>query len=188
MKKANNKKGNALSCTVPNHIAYTVLGLLFVTVLGVVVVLQRSTGSITWVPPVQTTASEGEINQLTAFVDSAAELVKTQGENAFPELRKKDSKWWTGESYIFVYDLSGKTLVLPPTPEVERTNRWNTKDAEDVYYVREMINQLKNNDSGWLQYHYQKPGEVVPSPKLAYFKKVNMGGKNVLVGSGIYYK
>jgi signal transduction histidine kinase len=187
MKKIKDKKCSALSCTVPNHIAYSVLALLFLTVLCVVVILQRSTGTITWVPPVDTTASQSEINKLTAFVDNASDLIETQGEKAFAELRKKDSKWWTGENYIFVYDMSGKTLVLPPTPEIEGTNRWNTKDTEGVYYVREMINQLKNNDSGWLQYHYQKPEEVVPSPKLAYFKKVNMGGKNVLVGSGIYY-
>jgi len=188
MKKKSLVKNSALSCTVPNHIAYTVLALLFVSVLGVVVILQRSTGSITWVPPVSTTATEGEINKLTAFVDNAASLISEEGEKALPELRKKDSKWWVGESYIFAYDLNGKTLLLPPTPELEGTNRLGVKDADGVYFVREMINQLKTNSSGWLQYHYPKPGEVVPSPKLAYFKKVKLAGKTVLIGSGIYYK
>lgn len=187
MKKSKAQKCSALSCTVPNHIAYSVLALLFVTVLAVVVILQRSTGSITWVQP-QSVAEQNEVKKLTGFVDSAAKLVETQGEKAFPLFREKGGKWWTGEYYVFVYDMSGKTLVLPPTPELEGTNLWNAKDSNGVYYVREMINQLKQSDSGWLQYHYQKPGEVVPSPKLSYFKKVNMGGKNVLVGSGIYYR
>jgi cytochrome c len=186
MKKVSAKKTSTLSCTVPKHIAYAILGLLFLTVLCLAVILHRSSGSITWTPQVEKTANQSEIKKLTAFVDDAGKLIESQGENAFSELRKKDSKWWTGDSYIFVYDLSGKTLVLPPTLEVEGTNRWNTKDSEGVYFVREMINQLKSNDVGWLQYHYQKPGEAVPSLKLAYFKKVNMNGKDVLVGSGIY--
>lgn len=183
------KRANVLTCAVPNHIAYTVLALLFLAVITLVYVLHKSTGTISWQnTKLDQVASSTDAKRLTAFVDSGAALIESDGDKAFTEFRTKDSKWWTGEAYLFVYDMTGKTLVLPPTPEVEGTNRWSTKDSQGTYYVREMINVLKTNDSGWLQYVYPKPGETNPSPKLAYFRKAKLGTKTLLVGSGIYLK
>lgn len=127
-------------------------------------------------------------SQLTTFINDASALVANQGEKAFIEFRKKDGKWWSGDSYIFVYDMNGKTLVLPPQPYLEGSNRLSIKDANGIYFVKEMANQLKDRDFGWLQYSYPKPGESIPLPLLANFKKVNLNGKMVLVGSGIYLK
>ena len=187
--KAKTKKNScALSCTVPNHIAFTALGLLFLMVLLVAVLLNRSTGTISWQPTVKTTASQGETKKLVDFVNKAAVLVEEKGEKAFSELRRADGQWWTNEAYIFVYDLEGNTLVLPPSPELEGTNRLNTKDENGVRYVGEMINTLKTKDSGWLEYSYPKPSTKNPVKKLAYFKKVKTGNRWLLVGSGIYLK
>lgn len=129
---------------------------------------------------------QAEVNKLVNFVNDAASLVSSKGAVAFTEFRKANSKWWQGDSYIFVYDLNSKTLVLPPTPEVEGTSRYNTKDSKGKFYVREMAEYLKNHDAGWIDYSYPKPGETASSLKLGYFKKAMMDGKPVLVGSGIY--
>lgn len=126
------------------------------------------------------------VKKLMTFVDNAANLISQNGEKAYLEFRKPNTAWWNGDSYVFVYDLSGKTLVLPPTPNIEGINRMNVKDAAGNYYVKDMINVLKNKDFGWISYVYPKPGESSPSAKLSYFKKVNVNGKPVLVGSGIY--
>ena len=129
-----------------------------------------------------------DINELVTFVDNASAFVINQGTKSFPEFRKEDGKWWKGDLYVFIYEMNGNTLVLPPQPNLEGTNRLSAKDSQGIYFVKEMIDYLKSHNSGWLQYHYSKPGELTSSPKLSYFKKVNLAGKKVLVGSGIYLK
>jgi cytochrome c len=148
-------------------------------------------GVIVWAAgnpkPVDNTASQNQVRKLVSFVDGAASLVETKKENAFNDFRQPNSQWWNKDQYVFVYDMDANTLVLPPTPEVEGTNRWNTTDDNGVYYVREMAKALANSNYAWVMYSYPKPGEQASSPKLAYVKKVNLGDKTVLVGSGIYY-
>lgn len=134
------------------------------------------------------TAQEMQKSALVSFVNKGANLIASKGTKAYPEFRKKGSQWWTGDSYLFVYDLNGKTLVLPPQQNLEGTNRMNVADSNGVYFVKEMVNTLKNADSGWISYSYPKPGETTPSPKLSYFQKVSVGKQTVLVGSGIYLK
>lgn len=133
-------------------------------------------------------AQEEQKAVLVSFVDRAANLVSLEGVKAYPEFRKKGNQWWTGDSYLFVYDLNGKTLVLPTQPDLEGTNRMNVKDANGVYFVKDMVNTLKNTDFGWISYSYPKPGETTPSLKLSYFRKVSVGKQTVLVGSGMYLK
>jgi cytochrome c len=137
--------------------------------------------------PQKTEVSQNQVQNLVGFVNSAATLVETKGDAAFTDFKQKDSKWWKGEQYIFVYDMNANTLVLPPSPEVEGTNRWTTKDTNGVFYVREMIQQLQNKNYALVMYSYPKPGEKDSSPKVAYVKKVMLGNKAIFVGSGIYY-
>ena len=129
---------------------------------------------------------KSQTEELVSFVDKAAQLVTEKGESAFTEFRKVDGEWRQGEWYIFAYDLNSKTLVLPPTPEVEGTSRYNTKDSNGKFYVREMATYLKTHNSGWIDYTYPKPGDTESSLKLGYFKKVMVNNKPIFVGSGIY--
>ncbi len=128
-----------------------------------------------------------QVSNLVSFVDSAAALVGSKQDAAFDDFRTPNSPWWQGDNYIFAYDMQGNTLVLPPTQNLEGTNRWDTADANGVKFVQEMAKQLANNDSAWVMYAYPKPGETVATPKLAYVKKVKLGNQDIFVGSGIYY-
>jgi signal transduction histidine kinase len=129
----------------------------------------------------------GEAKQIVALVNSAAALIESKGEDAFPELKKKDSKWYKGTTYVFVDDFNGIVLVNPPTPEIEGKNLIDMKDAKGKMLVREFINVAKTKGSGWVDYWWPKPGEDKPSRKLSYIKKAKMpNGKMVVVGVGIY--
>jgi cytochrome c len=128
-----------------------------------------------------------EAKQIVALVDSAAALIETKGKNAFPEFKKKDSKWYTGKTYVFVDDYNGTVLVNPPSPEIEGKNLLDMKDAKGKTLVREFINVAKTKGSGWVDYWWPKPGEDKPSRKLRYIKNAKMpDGKMVVVGAGIY--
>jgi cytochrome c len=79
-----------------------------------------------------------EAKQIVALVDSAAALIETKGKNAFPEFKKKDSKWYTGKTYVFVDDYNGTVLVNPPSPEIEGKNLLDMKDAKGKTLVRSL--------------------------------------------------
>jgi cytochrome c len=132
-------------------------------------------------------AKSEEAKQIVALVNSAAALVESKGKDAFPEFKKKDSKWYTGKTYVFVDDFNGTVLVNPPSPEIEGKNLIDMKDAKGKTLVREFINVAKTKGSGWVDYWWPKPGEHKPSKKLSYIKKAKMpGGEMVVVGAGIY--
>jgi methyl-accepting chemotaxis protein len=159
------------------------------TKTAIIAIVAFLLGSLTWYigKPQKTEVAQNQVQNLVGFVNSAATLVETKGEGAFTDFRQKDSEWWKGDQYIFVYDMNANTLVLPPSPEVEGTNRWTTQDSNGVFYVREMIQQLQNKNYTWVMYSYPKPGEKAVSSKVAYVKKVTLGNETVLIGSGVYY-
>jgi cytochrome c len=74
-----------------------------------------------------------------ALVNSAAALIENKGKDSFTEFRKKDSKWFTAKTYVFVDDMDGNVLVNPPSPEIEGKNLINWKDAKGKLLLREFI-------------------------------------------------
>lgn len=128
-----------------------------------------------------------EAKQIVALVDKATALTESKGKEAFPEFRKKDSEWYTGDIYIFVDDMNGTSLVNPPSPEIEGKNFIDMKDAKGKAFFREFIETAKTKGSGWVAYWWAKPGTNKPSEKTSYIKRAKMpDGKMVIVGAGIY--
>ncbi|MGB7947201.1 MAG: cache domain-containing protein [Candidatus Binatia bacterium] len=129
----------------------------------------------------------GDAQRVVALVDSAAALVESKGKDAFAEFRKKDSKWRTGKTYVFVDDLEGKVLVNPPSHQIEGKSLIDSKDAKGKFFMREFVKVAKENGSGWVDYWWPKPGEQKPSKKRSYLKRAKMpDGKEVIVGAGFY--
>jgi signal transduction histidine kinase len=60
--------------------------------------------------------------------------------------KKKDSKWYTGKTYVFVDDFNGTVLVNPASPEIEGKNLIDMKDAKGKTLVREFIDWPKLRD------------------------------------------
>ena len=128
-----------------------------------------------------------QAKQIKALVDKAAALIESKGKDAFPEFKKKDSEWYKGETYIFIYDMNGIGLIHPINPELEGKNLTNMKDANGKLWMQEFIETAKTNRSGWVDYMWSNPGEDQPSKKISYIKKAKMpDGVMVIVGAGIY--
>ncbi|MFA5745098.1 MAG: cache domain-containing protein [Candidatus Paceibacterota bacterium] len=126
------------------------------------------------------------VAELIPFVDSAATLVASEGDQAFAQLSDMNGEWIKGDRYIFVYDMAGNTLVLPLQKDVEGTNRIAVTDPNGEAYVKTMVDILKTRAYGWNSYVYLRPETKETQQKLSYFKKVVFGSKEYIVGSGIY--
>ncbi len=130
-------------------------------------------------------SSEKE-KQVVALVNKAAVLIDKDGKAAFTELRKKDSEWFHGDTYLFVYDLKANVLLNPAFPQREGTNVTGQKDANGKPLHDAMIQMAETKGSGWVDYVFPKPGQTTPSQKWAYVKKVTVDGVPSLVASGFY--
>ncbi len=122
---------------------------------------------------------------IVEMVDSAVELLKIEGKDAFDQFRDKASPFIFIDSYIFVIDEKGTAVVDPGFPSLEGRNLLNHKDAAGRYIVREMIHKLKRSgDTTWISYMWPKPGKVKPSRGLAYVRKVKLSKETFIVGAG----
>src|SRR5262245_51554911 len=100
---------------------------------------------------------------------------------------KKNRKWYTDKTYVFVDDIKGTVLVNPPSPEIEGKNLIDFKDAKGNALIREFIKVAETKGSGWVDYWWPRPGEDKPSKKRSYVKRAKMpNGTLVIVGAGIY--
>jgi len=161
--------------------AVTILSLLFV-----VLCMVFSSGAFSQsVEPASKDAKE-----LIQFVKEASSLVEKQGEAAFAEFKKKNSKWLGKDRYVFVIDTKGYVLVNPHRPELEGKNQINLKDLAGKQFIKSFITEATGysyKNEGWTHYVWLKPGEENPAWKTSYVKYVKApSGKDYIVGSGLY--
>ena len=84
--------------------------------------------------------------------------------------------------YIFVFDMSGKTLAHGSNPKLLGKNMTDLKDADGKYFVRSFIEVANTKGKGWIDYKWINPVSKAIEQKSSYIEKVG----DVLVGCGIY--
>jgi signal transduction histidine kinase len=113
-------------------------------------------------------------------------LIEATGKAAFVEFKKKDTEWYHGDTYLFVYDLKSNVLLNPAFPAREGTNTTGQKDANGKLFHHEFIHVAEAEGAGWVDYMFPKPGQSEPSRKWTYVKAVSVDGTPSLVASGFY--
>ena len=134
----------------------------------------------------QSPPTSEQAKRIEAMVNKAAALVETQGKAAFPEFRKRDSEWWFGNTYLFIYDKDMNVLLNPAFPEREGTNVRGGKDVNGKPFQDEFMKVIQTKGSGWVDYMFPKPGQTQPSQKWTYVKGVKIDGGLGIIGSGFY--
>ena len=120
-------------------------------------------------------------------VIDASELIKRLGTaRAFPRLLDLSSPFYFLDTFIFVLDEQGHTLVDPAFPTMAGRNILDFKDSAGVFPIKQLLKKLTTAEDAWIQYLWPKPGAHVPSRKLFYARKVKVDGQTVIVGSDFY--
>lgn len=119
-------------------------------------------------------------------VKDAVANIEKNGSAAFPMFRDPSSRFIAKDAYIFIVDKQGVELVNPAFRNLEGRNILDVKDSQGKELVRDMLNVVKKNDSGWVDYLWPKPGDSVPTLKSAFVSKANLSNSWVLVGCGVY--
>ena len=132
------------------------------------------------------TPNQSQAQKVETMVREAVDLVKAKSESAFPEFRKKGSKWLGRDHYIFIFDEKGKELVNGGFPELEGKNLWNRKDTSGRYVIREEVSLVKAKGSGWIETFWPKPGQTKEIKCRVFLQGVTVGGKLLIVGAPLY--
>lgn len=126
--------------------------------------------------------------ELTALVRDAAAVFGREGEKAYPEFRKKGSKWFRDGTYFFVLDTNGTRAFHAADPSLEGKNVGDARDAHGRPYGR-MFLEIGESPSGegWAHYMYPEPGSLFPAWKSVFLKRVAFpsGGERI-IGCGVY--
>lgn len=126
--------------------------------------------------------------QLVNLVQDAAKLFAQKGEQAFPEFRQKGSKWFRDDTYFFVWSLEGIRIFHAANPAGEGENMSSVTDVIGRPWGKMFLDAVTGSKSeGWVHYMYPEPGEIFPTWKSSFLKRVKFpSGKDYLVGCGIY--
>ncbi len=126
-------------------------------------------------------------NNVKNLVQDAANAVTNNGESAFSQFRQEGSKWFHGETYVFVWRTDGIRVVYPPDINGEGQNMSSLIDVNGKAIGQLFIDiATSKNGEGWIEYSWPKPGENTPLTKETFIKGVDFGNQTYLGGSGLY--
>ena len=116
----------------------------------------------------QVRAAKGEIS-----VDDA----KKSAGDALAQMR------YDGDNYVFVQGMDG-VMLFHPNQKMRNADLSNLKDANGVYFVREMNAAVQKSGQGQIGYMWPKPGTETPLPKITYV--IGVPEWNWVVGTGMW--
>lgn len=97
----------------------------------------------------------------------------------------RDIRFFSNRSgYFFIYDMQGKSLLLPTHPSLEGTNLLNLKDAKGTYTIREHLEIVKKSKEGFHEWYWYKPDSDVMKKKIGFVKVHE--GLGIYVGTARY--
>jgi signal transduction histidine kinase len=126
--------------------------------------------------------------QLMTLVREGAAVLAARGEQAYPEFRVKGSRWFRDNTYLFVWTMDGMRVFHAADPAGEGQNVSELKDILGRSIGGQFLEAAHSaSGEGWVHYMYPEPGDIFPTWKSTFVKRVSFpSGKQYLVGSGIY--
>jgi methyl-accepting chemotaxis protein len=88
------------------------------------------------------------------------------------------------DNYLWINDMEPKMVMHPMKPALDGKSLTEFKDPHGKFLFNEMVKVCKENDSGFVDYMWPKPGEDKPVPKLSYVKLFKPW--NWVIGTGVY--
>jgi signal transduction histidine kinase len=120
-------------------------------------------------------------------VKMAAELLASVGKDeAFKRLKDPGSPFSFLDSFIFVLNEQGKTLLDPAFPTMAGRDLSEFRDAVGFPVIKEALSKLAQADHAWVQYLWPKPGSPATSRKLVHVRKIIVDGETLVVGSDFF--
>lgn len=103
--------------------------------------------------PATAKAEQGTADEARAMVDKAAALMRASGpERAMAEISNPFGAFNYRDLYVTVYSTRGRILAHGTQPQLIGRHAWDWRDANDKYYVREIVTRAQQGDTGPVHY------------------------------------
>lgn len=86
--------------------------------------------------------------------------------------------------YFWINDLHPNMIMHPFKPELDGKDISDLKDPNGKRIFQEMVNLVKTDNNGFIEYMWPKPGKNEPQPKISYVKVFKPW--EWMIGSGVY--
>jgi cytochrome c len=91
-----------------------------------------------------------------------------------------------GPLYVFAGTLDGRMVAHPLSRSLVEQSVLDMKDTNGKLLFQDMIEVVKNQGEGWVDYSWPYPGTKEPTKKRSYVKRIP--SQDIWVGAGYYIK
>jgi cytochrome c len=128
-------------------------------------------------------ADAGTKDEAVALVKKATEYIKANGrEKGFEEISNPQGKFVDRDLYVVVYDMNGKCLAHGANAKMIGRDLIDNKDVDGKEFVKERVEMMKKEQTGWQDYKFRNPVTNQIEPKSMYLERF----EDLIVGCGIY--
>lgn len=130
-------------------------------------------------------ADAATADDASALVKRGVAFVKANGKDKLiAEVGNPKGQFVNGELYLSVWDTKAKVLAHGANPKMVGKSIIELKDADDKYFMKEIVAKAANPGSGWVDYKWVNPVSKEMQAKSAYFEKVD----DIILSAGYYKK
>ena len=90
-----------------------------------------------------------------------------------------------GRGYFYIYEKTGKNIMLPPQANMEGNSFWYHQDLKDSFIIQDMVNLLKKEDEPFYEWYWYKPNDYSKQRKKIGIVK-EFKPYDLFVGTGEY--
>jgi cytochrome c len=129
-------------------------------------------------------AERGSADEASALVKKGIAFLKANGpEKSYAAFNDPAGQFVDRDLYLFVFDMSGKTLAHGANKKLLDKNLIELKDANGKAFIKEFIEVANSKGKGWVDYKWPHPQTKAIESKSSYVEKL---GDGTLIGVGIY--
>ncbi|MEG3638054.1 methyl-accepting chemotaxis protein [Magnetococcus sp. PR-3] len=115
-------------------------------------------------------------------LEKLGELSRTDAQTMAKEMVKVLR--YDGGNYFWINDTNPTMIMHPLKPQLDGKDLSKVKDKAGKFLFNAMVEEVKGDGAGLVDYHWTKPKAEIPSPKVSYVKLFKPWGW--IIGSGIY--
>ena len=165
---------------------YALIGLSFIGVMGIAILDSRELASSL---KQQKQIELQHLSELALGIIREEHAAAQKGDVAVADAQKRalartGQLRYGNNEYFFIMDMKERILMHPITAQLSGKDMSGTKDANGKLFFAEMIETVRRNNGGFVDYLWPKPGSDKAVPKLSYVGGFAPWGW--IVGTGVY--
>ncbi|MGJ4952888.1 cache domain-containing protein [Bradyrhizobium sp. HKCCYLS20291] len=165
---------------------YAIIGLSFCGLAGLAATQSQNLG---------TALKDQRQSELTHLTETALSIAREEYDSiardkVAPEAAQKKAAERIGKlrygsgDYFWINDMAPKMVMHPIKPELNGQGLADNKDPTGKRLFMEMVDVVKRQKAGVVDYMWPKPGKDAPQPKMSYVAGFEPWGW--IIGTGVY--